>query len=98
MSLEDVLTEEVILRHLDSLLESQLQEKYGALLPESVSPTKDEILRVIRSGFFHLANKELSQTMSENDVGQILASSLGYEYTGEGIEAFLRGIRQLKKD
>lgn len=97
VSLEDVLTEEVILLHLDLLLEDELKEKYGAILPENVQPTKSEILRVIRSGFFHLANKELSQTMAENGVGQILALSFGYEYQGEGIEAFLRGIRSLKK-
>lgn len=97
VSLEDVLTEQVILRHLDTLLESQLQEVYGHLLPESVAPTKAEIMKVVRSGFFHQANKELSQTVAENGVGQILASSFGYEYKGEGIEAFLRGIRLLKK-
>lgn len=97
VSLDDVLTEEVVLRHLDRLLESQMEQLYGDLLPQSVAPTKSEILRVIRSGFFHLASKELSQTMEEN-VGHILASSFGYEYNGEGIEAFLRGLRLLKKD
>lgn len=97
VSLEDVLTEEVILCHLDTLLESQMSELYGLLLPESVAPTKSEIMRVVRSGFFHQANKELSLTIAENGVGQILASSFGYEYTGESIEAFLRGIRLLKK-
>lgn len=95
VSLDDLLTEEVVLRHLDRLLESQMAQLYGDLLPQSVSPTKSDILRVIRSGFFHQANKELSQTMSE-DVGHILASSFGYEYSGEGIEAFLRGLRLLK--
>lgn len=97
MSLDDVLTEEVVLRHLEKLLESEITRMYGHLLPQAVPPTKSDILRVIRSGFFHLANKELSQTMGEN-VGHILASSFGYQYNGEGIEAFLRGLRQLKKD
>lgn len=97
VSLDDVLTEEVVMRHLDRLLESQMAQLYGDLLPQSVAPTRSDILRVIRSGFFHLASKELSQTMEEN-VGHILASSFGYEYSGEGIEAFLRGLRLLKKD
>lgn len=92
------MTEEVVRQHLNSLLDLQISELYRDFLPESVNPTKDDILRVLRLGFFHQATKELGLTMSENGVGHVLASSFGYEYTGEGIEAFLRGIRLLKKE
>lgn len=91
-----MLTFEVIEKHLLLLLEKELEEKYGDLLPEGVKPTKEEIARLVRNGFFKQANKELSSTILNNGVGQILASSLGYDYQGEGIEAFLEGLRKSK--
>lgn len=95
-AIDDVLTLDVIEKHLSLLLEKELEEKYGDLLPEGVKPTKEEIALVVRNGFFQQANKELSSTILNNGVGQILASSLGYEYQGEGIDAFLEGLRKSK--
>lgn len=95
-ALDDILTTDLIEKHLSLLLSLELAEKYGDLLPEGVEPTKEEIARVVRNGFFQQANKELSSTILNNGVGQILASSLGYEYQGEGIEAFLEGLRKSK--
>lgn len=98
MSLSDVLTLDVIQKHVEGLLEEQLAQ-YAELLPESVSPTKEEIMAVVRSGFYQQSTKELSSTIANNGVGQILSQSFGYAYSGEGLEAFLRGIRELlKKD
>lgn len=96
LSLSDVLSLDLILTHLDSLLPEQLAE-YRDYLPHSVEPTKEEIMRVVRTGFFHQSNKELSSTIANNGVGQILAQSFGYSYKGEGLEAFLRGIREISK-
>lgn len=93
-ALLDVLTEDVIRAHLAALLPERVRELYGPLLPPLDAPTAENILRVVRSGFFHQANKELSNTVAENGVGQILATSFGYEYEGEGLEAFLRGLRR----
>lgn len=96
-SLSDVLTLDVISKHLASLPDEQVQEQYAHLLPDGVNATREEILSVIRTGFFELASRELSSSIGNNTVGQILAQNLGYEYQGEGLDAFLRGIRSLRK-
>lgn len=96
-SLGDILSESVIEAHLNRLDESKIRQLYGALLPEGIEPTKENVMRIVRSGFFHQATSELSSLIGESGVGQILASSLGYEYEGEGIDAFLRGIRRSGK-
>lgn len=96
-SLSDLLTLDVISNHLSSLLEEELRVQYGDVLPENTAPTKEAIMGVIRTGFFDLASRELSQTILSNNVGHILALSLGYDYRGEGLDAFLSGLRQLLK-
>lgn len=98
-SLGDILSESVIEAHLSRVDEAQIRQLYGALLPEGMEATKDNVMRIVRSGFFHQATSELSSLIGEAGVGQILAASLGYDYEGEGIDAFLRGIRRsAKKD
>ncbi|WPK23428.1 hypothetical protein PUMCH_000668 [Australozyma saopauloensis] len=67
------------------------------MLPEGVEPTRLEVMRVLRSSFFRNANDELSHTINTNAVGLMLAHSFGFEYRGEGIEAFLSGLRDLAK-
>lgn len=98
VSLADVLTEDVVAAHLGALLRQEIADMYGPLLPLAVEPTKDAVMRVLRSGFFHQATLELSSTIGENGVGSILASSYGYAYRGEGLEAFLRGLREAKRE
>lgn len=67
------------------------------MLPEGVAPTAEEVLKVLRSSFFRSANEELSSTITRNPVGEILARSFGFDYQGEGIEAFLNGLREVAK-
>lgn len=67
------------------------------MLPEGVPPTKDEILKVLRSSFFRSGNEQLSHTINTSPVGLIMARSFGFEYNGEGLEAFLNGLRETAK-
>ncbi|KAM9913089.1 hypothetical protein OXX69_001938 [Metschnikowia pulcherrima] len=96
-SLADVLTDELLERHLSALSPEEIKARYGDLLPENVEPTSAEVLAVVRSEFFRAANAELSSNVAENNLGSFLASSFGYEYEGEGLEAFLRGLRAAAK-
>lgn len=93
-----MLTDEVLAAHIDALLPEKLRRFYGDMLPEGVAPTKDEIMKVFSSSFFRSANEELSNTINRSSVGEVLARTFGYVYTGEGIEAFLNGLRQVKKE
>lgn len=95
--LSDVLTEELVRKHLQSLLAQEIHDRYGNLLPESVEPNVDQILEVVRGEFFRSANTEFSMNIAENSIGLILANSFGYEYTGEGLDAFLKGLRDSEK-
>lgn len=92
-----MLTEDHVTRFLLTLLDEEIRSRFGDMLPESVEPTRDAILEVVRSEFFRGANAELSMNISQNNIGLILASSFGYEYTGEGLDAFLKGIRDAEK-
>lgn len=94
VSLSAVLTEEAVAAHLARMLEADMERAYGGLLPPGVAPRKDDILRVVRSGFFHHARDELGDAVAETP-GALLARTLGYEYAGEGVEAFVRGLRRL---
>lgn len=95
-SISDVLTLELIEKHLESLSSDHLSELYLKHLPESTSPTKHDIMDVVRSGFFQQSTSKLSELLREgNGAGYLLAQSLKYDYQGEGIEAFLNGVREL---
>lgn len=91
-SLRDILSDERIAAHLAAMLPAQAA-RYASLLPPSVSPQASDMLRVVRSGFFHRARDELSSALSHHNVGALLAHTWGYPYAGEGIEPFLRGLR-----
>lgn len=94
ISLGAVLTEEAVAAHLARMLEADIERAYGALLPPGVAARRDDILRVVRSGFFHHARDELGGAVAETP-GALLARTLGYDYEGEGVEAFVRGLRKL---
>lgn len=97
-SISDVLTLELIEKHLDSLSPDQLSQLYATHLPESTNPTKHDILDVVRSGFFQQSTNKLSELLREGSgAGYLLAQSLKYDYQGEGIESFLNGVRELGK-
>lgn len=97
-SISDVLTLELIEKHLDTLSPDQLSQLYASHLPESTSPTKHDILDVVRSGFFQQSSNKLSELLREGSgAGYLLAQSLKYDYQGEGIESFLNGVRELGK-
>lgn len=89
-----VVTEDVVAAHLARMLEADVVRVYGGLLPPGVAPRRDDILRVVRSGFFHHARDELGEAVAQTP-GALLARTLGYDYTGEGVEAFVRGLRKL---
>ncbi|EGW35003.1 uncharacterized protein SPAPADRAFT_58128 [Spathaspora passalidarum NRRL Y-27907] len=99
-SISSVLDLETIDKHLAGLNTEQLKELYGQFLPQSVAenPTKEQILDVIRSGFFQQSEQKLSQYLTQgNGAGYLLAQSLKFDYHGEGIDGFLTGIRELAK-
>lgn len=97
-SISDVLTVELIEKHLDTLSPDQLSQLYASHLPESTSPTKHDILDVVRSGFFQQSSNKLSELLREGSgAGYLLAQTLKYDYQGEGIESFLNGVRELGK-
>jgi len=61
--------------------------------------SKYEILQVIKSPYFNQNLKSLNESLRQcNGAGYLLSQSLKFDYKGEGIEAFLQGIRQLKKN
>lgn len=95
--LADLLTDDLIDTILDSQLPEQLRERYKDMLPEGVGASKAELREVLRSEFYRRASLELSMNINENNIGSILANSFGYEYAGEGLDAFLKGIRDLLK-
>lgn len=97
-SISDVLTLELIEKHLDTLSPDQLSQLYASHLPESTNPTKHDILDVVRSGFFQQSTNKLSELLREGSgAGYLLAQTLKYDYQGEGIESFLNGVRELGK-
>lgn len=100
-SISDVLTIENISQHLDSLSKEQLIENYSTHLPKSIDAnniSKNEILDIVRSGFFQQSINKLSdQLTNSNGTGYLLSQSLKYDYQGEGVDGFLNGIRQLSK-
>lgn len=99
-SLADVLTVENVSRHLEGLSQAEIARVYGPLLPESVgpNPTKDDVLSVVRNGFFQQATGRLSEQLrSGRGAGLLLSQSLRYEYRGEGIEGFLDGVREAER-
>lgn len=97
-SISDILTLELVEKHLDTLSPDQLTELYANHLPGSTNPTKHDILDVVRSGFFQQSTNNLSDLLREgNGAGYLLAQSLKYDYKGEGIEPFLNGVRELGK-
>ncbi|OBA21909.1 hypothetical protein METBIDRAFT_67006 [Metschnikowia bicuspidata var. bicuspidata NRRL YB-4993] len=95
--LSDVLSDELVLKHLRSMLPDELRARYGDMLPDAVEPSAEQIMAVVRSEFFRNSSAELSMNMTENNIGLILATSFGYEYSGEGIDAFLKGLRDSAK-
>lgn len=101
-SISDILTLEQIEKHLSSLSPTQLSEVYAKNLPDSVSSntSKEDILDVVRSGFFQQSSNKLSELLRDGSgAGYLLAQSLKYDYLGEGIDGFLHGVRDLgKKD
>lgn len=97
VSLADVLTVDNVSRHLERLSRAEIAAVYGPLLPESVgaNPTKEDVLGVVRSGFFQQATGRLSeQLLSGTGAGLLLSQSLRYDYRGEGIDGFLDGVRE----
>ncbi|RLV94328.1 26S proteasome regulatory subunit RPN13 [Spathaspora sp. JA1] len=99
-SISSVLDVDTINTHLESLTSEQLKQLYGDYLPKSITenPTKEQILDVIRSGFFKQSEQKLSQLLNQgNGAGYLLAQSLKFDYHGEGIDGFLTGIRELAK-
>lgn len=94
-SLLDVLTPEVVERHLATMSDAEVAETYTLLVPEGTA-TKEGILALVRNSFFKQAASDLSGLVGGHAVGQLLARSLGYEYKGEGLEAFLAGIRETR--
>lgn len=99
-SISSVLDIDTINSHLDKLSIDQLKELYGEYLPESIAanPTKEEIMRAIRSGFFQQCEQKLSELLRSNTgAGYLMSQSLKYDYKGEGVDGFLNGIRDLAK-
>lgn len=99
-SISSVLDIDTINSHLDKLSIDQLKELYGEYLPESITanPTKEEIMRAIRSGFFQQCERKLSELLRSNTgAGYLMSQSLKYDYKGEGVDGFLNGIRDLAK-
>lgn len=93
-ALADVLTPAVVDAHLARQSPSQLRALYGAYLPANTEATREEIGRVVRSGFYQQAEARLSEQLREGaGTGYLLAQAVGYDYEGEGIEQFLNGVR-----
>lgn len=87
-------------KHLEKLSAQELKEKYGELLPPSMSnnPSKADIIDVVRSGFFQQSEQKLSESLRNGKgAGYLLAQTLKYDYKGEGVDLFLQGIRELGK-
>lgn len=97
VSIGDLLSVEEVERHLDSLSPEELQENYGSLMPGAMSASKQDILDVVRCGFFSQAHQRLSELVKGN--GSILvAQALGYDYKGAGVENMMRGLREKGKE
>ncbi|KAI5954716.1 hypothetical protein KGF57_003739 [Candida theae] len=99
-SISSVLDISTIDNHLDKLSLDQLKHMYGEYLPPSIAqnPTKAKIIEVVRSGFFQQSEQKLTKQLRANEgAGLLLAQSLKYDYKGEGIENFLKGVRELSK-
>lgn len=88
----------IVEKHLDELSPEEIEQLYAEHLPSSTNPTKHDIIQLVRSGFFDQSLDRLNQGLQKSTgMGYILSQSLKFDYQGEGIEGFLKGIRQLTK-
>ena len=86
--------------HLKKLSVDELKHLYQQDLPPSIAenPSKENMLDLIRSGFFQLAKSNLNDHLNKhNGMGYLLSQTFKYDYTGEGIVNFLNGIREATK-
>lgn len=98
MTIADFLTPEVIDKHLASLSKEQLIDLYKDHVPVDTELSRQDIMDVVRLGFFQQSVAKLSQQLrSGSGAGYLMAQSLKYDYKGEGIDNFLAGLRELAK-
>ncbi|KAK6463217.1 proteasome complex subunit Rpn13 ubiquitin receptor-domain-containing protein [Scheffersomyces coipomensis] len=90
--ISDFITLDIIEKHLAGLSQDQIKELYGEYIPS----TGGDLMNVIRSAFYQQCTQRLSHSLINDDgAGWLFAQSLKYDFEGEGINYFLKGIRKL---
>lgn len=93
--LGDVLTPEVVAKHVRGMSSEELEKVFGAHLPAGTPATADNVMEIVRSGFFHLSMEQLSEHLSGHDgSGMVLSQAFGTEYLGEGLVNWLQAMRK----
>lgn len=89
------MTRDLIISHIKSLQDGSTQlNKLYQFLPPNFQHTKDALIECITSPFYKQATDTLSKNLNKNFSGMTIAQSFGYEYSGEGIQGFLKGSRK----
>lgn len=95
-SIGNALPQSVIVEYVRSLSDDELAPLYNHL-PEGIEHSHAELIRVIQSSQFAQGMGLLSSVLNQGG-GQVVASQLGYPYSGEGVEGFLEGVRRERED
>lgn len=92
MSINDVFPSSALVSHINSLSEEELEPLYTHI-PEGLPRTREELVRVVQSSQFAQGVDSFGTVLNNNGIGSLVATQLGYQYKGEGIEGFLRGAK-----
>lgn len=87
-------------KYFDTLTDEEAAQIMAPILPEEYKETrkldKTFLLQVFRSSVFKRQVRYLESVLnSVPGSGMLMSQSLKFDYTGEGVGSFLRGISQL---